>query len=503
MKKLSIILLLTGLAAPSGLFIVAAVPVQAQSPPPQYTYAALQSPNLFTLPNGFMSGLYVGPFTITQIDAIVGPPPGMMVLCTNCTVPSSPCTAGASQIIAIYLNGAWSCSSGSTGGAGTVTAFSSGNLPPLFTTSVSTATTTPAQTFTLSTAAANRLFANCTGSTATPAFCALTAAMEPSTTVNTNQSNTYAASTPQYFASNGSLADLVLVPFGGDPCCSAQAGSVWINTTGFNSHAHMNWFDGNFYWSNLTNGDTPCDMVNNCTGSGASVLAISPSLTTPNIGNATGISLTLALVTGDEMKLQPGLGNAVTGSLSSGTCSTGETMLQSTSGASSAFTEITPLGNLLLAGITGTADASHNWVGQTSGCVYAPTSVPGTPYIQNVPATGYILSGYGSDGRYQISNNGVAYSDVIVASDKLTAVYNHSGSQSIAAHAVTDTGTLSGGTLTVTFAGSAVFSSSTSYHCTANDATGTNIVRVTNTSGTVVVFTGTSTDSFGYNCIGN
>jgi hypothetical protein len=244
-------------------------------------------------------------------------------------------------------------------------------------------------------------------------------------------------------------------------------------------------------------------MVNNCTGSGASVLAISPSLITPNIGNATGISLTLALVTGDEMKLQPGLGNAVTGSLSSGTCSTGETMLQSTSGASSAFTEITPLGNLLLAGITGTADASHNWVGQTSGCVYAPTSVPGTPYIQNVPATGYILSGYGSDGRYQISNNGVAYSDVIVASDKLTAVYNHSGSQSIAAHAVTDTGTLSGGTLTVTFAGSAVFSSSTSYHCTANDATGTNIVRVTNTSGTVVVFTGTSTDSFGYNCIGN
>lgn len=55
-------------------------------------------------------------------------------------------------------------------GAGTVTSFSSGNLSPLFTTSVATATTTPALSFTLSNAAALTLFGNNTGGVAAPAF---------------------------------------------------------------------------------------------------------------------------------------------------------------------------------------------------------------------------------------------------------------------------------------------------------------------------------------------
>lgn len=60
------------------------------------------------------------------------------------------------------------CASG--GGSGTVTSFSSGNLSPLFTTSVATATTTPAQTFSLSTAGAHAFLGNNTGSTAAPAY---------------------------------------------------------------------------------------------------------------------------------------------------------------------------------------------------------------------------------------------------------------------------------------------------------------------------------------------
>lgn len=51
-----------------------------------------------------------------------------------------------------------------------VTSFSSGNLSPLFTTSVATATTTPALTFSLSTAAAYSYLGNNTGSTATPTY---------------------------------------------------------------------------------------------------------------------------------------------------------------------------------------------------------------------------------------------------------------------------------------------------------------------------------------------
>lgn len=56
------------------------------------------------------------------------------------------------------------------GTGGTVTNFSSGNLSPLFTTSVSNPTTTPSQTFSLSNAAANTWFGNNTGSAAAPAF---------------------------------------------------------------------------------------------------------------------------------------------------------------------------------------------------------------------------------------------------------------------------------------------------------------------------------------------
>jgi parallel beta-helix repeat protein len=55
-------------------------------------------------------------------------------------------------------------------GSGTVTSFSSGNLSPLFTTGVSTATTTPALSFTLSSVAPNSIFGNNTGSSGVPSF---------------------------------------------------------------------------------------------------------------------------------------------------------------------------------------------------------------------------------------------------------------------------------------------------------------------------------------------
>jgi hypothetical protein len=60
---------------------------------------------------------------------------------------------------------------------GTVSNFSSGNLAPLFTTSVANSGTTPALSFAFSNAAAYNVFANCTASSATPAYCQLNAAM--------------------------------------------------------------------------------------------------------------------------------------------------------------------------------------------------------------------------------------------------------------------------------------------------------------------------------------
>jgi hypothetical protein len=56
------------------------------------------------------------------------------------------------------------------GGSGTVTTFSSGNLSPIFTTSVATATTTPALSFTISNAAAHTFLGNNTGSSAAAAY---------------------------------------------------------------------------------------------------------------------------------------------------------------------------------------------------------------------------------------------------------------------------------------------------------------------------------------------
>lgn len=79
----------------------------------------------------------------------------------------------------------------STSSGGTVTSFSSGNLSPLFTTSVATATSTPALSFSLSTQTANTIFAGPTsGGVAAPSFRALVAADLPAGTGTVTGSGT-------------------------------------------------------------------------------------------------------------------------------------------------------------------------------------------------------------------------------------------------------------------------------------------------------------------------
>jgi hypothetical protein len=60
---------------------------------------------------------------------------------------------------------------------GTVSNVSAGNLPPLFTTTVTTPGTTPQVNFFLSNAPARYVFANCTGTTTVPSYCQLNSAM--------------------------------------------------------------------------------------------------------------------------------------------------------------------------------------------------------------------------------------------------------------------------------------------------------------------------------------
>jgi hypothetical protein len=63
--------------------------------------------------------------------------------------------------------------------------------------------------------------------------------------------------------------------------------------------------------------------------------------------------------------------------------------------------------------------------------------------------------------------------------------------------------TLSGGAATITLTGSSVYTSGTSYRCTANDETAANAVKITRTSGSSIGLTGTGTDNVSVVCWGN
>lgn len=124
------------------------------------TYATGQTANRFlATPNGTTGALSLR--AIVPSDVITG------------AVSASKCMGTDAAGVIVLKAG--DCSTG-----GSVTSFSSGNLSPLFTTNVATATTTPALSFTLSTQTANTVFSGpTTGSAAAPTFRTLVAADIP------------------------------------------------------------------------------------------------------------------------------------------------------------------------------------------------------------------------------------------------------------------------------------------------------------------------------------
>src|ERR1700683_1627861 len=129
-----------------------------------------------------------GPFTFIAVEA--SGPPSMSV---KNTILSGGSSGNATSIQGLSVSstapsgvqclqsnsGDTSLLFASCSGTAGITNFSAGNLSPLFTSSVATATSTPALTFTLSNAAANSVFGNCTGSSAAPSYCSITGAMLP------------------------------------------------------------------------------------------------------------------------------------------------------------------------------------------------------------------------------------------------------------------------------------------------------------------------------------
>jgi len=134
-----------------------------------------------------------------------------------------------------------------------------------------------------------------------------------------------------------------------------------------------------------------------------------------------------------------------------------------------------------------------------AGCSAAPNVA--SVYMRNDTQTRgaslYVCSQTGS-GTYSWEN-------VQTSGTVPLPVFNAAG-VSMAAHMVTGTNSFSGSTATITLSGAAMFSSATSYACTANDFSSAAAVGVTQTSGSSITFTitsGTAIDNFGYNCVGN
>lgn len=124
-------------------------------------------------------------------------------------------TLSAAGANTTYLNGAGGYTT--PAGSGTVTSFSAGNLSPLFTSSVATATSTPALTFTLSNAAQNSILAGpATGGAGAPSYqTAPTFSAANLTSFPTfNQSTTGNAATATALASTPTLCSTGNAPTG-------------------------------------------------------------------------------------------------------------------------------------------------------------------------------------------------------------------------------------------------------------------------------------------------
>lgn len=117
---------------------------------------------------------------------------------------------------------------GGGGGSGTVTSFSAGNLSPLFTTAVATATSTPALSFALSNQAANLFLAGPTnGAAAPPDFRGLTYA-DISALVGTG-ANTLAAGNDTRLHTQNTDSGTTQASFQID---SGNSGPRWLNSAG-------------------------------------------------------------------------------------------------------------------------------------------------------------------------------------------------------------------------------------------------------------------------------
>ncbi|QGA37979.1 transporter [Burkholderia glumae] len=133
------------------------------------------------------------------------------------------------------------------------------------------------------------------------------------------------------------------------------------------------------------------------------------------------------------------------------------------------------------------------------------SSTPTTKYNLNlVKYGGRLLLGGVDDGtnKLQVGGSAAVYGNLTVTGTGAMPLYSTAGAAANAPHMVKGTATLSSGAATVTLSGGAVYTSSTSYACTATDTTAANAVRVSQTSGTSFALSGTGSDVVQFVCTG-
>ncbi|VWC97798.1 hypothetical protein [Burkholderia lata] len=115
----------------------------------------------------------------------------------------------------------------------------------------------------------------------------------------------------------------------------------------------------------------------------------------------------------------------------------------------------------------------------------------------NVSTTGSVSAGGAINGTSG------AFTSITTTGKGAMPLYGTSGTAVNAPHMVQGRVALSSGSATVTLSGAAVYSSSSSYTCTANDTTGAHAVKVAQTSGTSITFTGIGSDTVQFMCAGS
>ena len=224
---------------------------------------------------------------------------------------------------------------GSGAGTGTVTSFSAGTLSPLFTTSVATSTTTPALTFSLSTAAADSVFGNPTGSTAAPVF---TASPVLTAITAANMTDSALASGNCVQASTGGLLTTIASP------CGSGGGGTTTNALTMN------------------NGGSGAASGTTFNGSAAQTISY----------NTIGAQQALTLTT--------------TGSSGAATLSSGTLNIPQYSGGGGAWSSVTSGANAQ----TGAFSTAAPWTYSYAGTASTPSmTISGAPYASGTATTNF------------------------------------------------------------------------------------------------------------------